>query len=182
MGLATWIGTGGELLERLRAAGVPPEDVGTVMFTHLHPDHVGWNLRGGGQYRPTLPRALTPLEALGALDLIDGEHSLTSEVTAIHTPGSMSLLITSGDERALVTGDSIVHPTQVELPDLAFSFDHDLFRPRRRNGGTDSEAAGGPRRGGGADSERLPLPGPGLRARSAAGGPPVLESPVASLS
>jgi glyoxylase-like metal-dependent hydrolase (beta-lactamase superfamily II) len=162
MGLAAWLGTSGELLERLRAVGVTPEDVGTVMFTHLHPDHVGWNLQEeGGQYRPTFPRAryvahradwemvqlpevqeamagiaprfvpeaLTPLEALGALDLIDGERSLTSEVTAIHTPGhtpgSMSLLIVSGDERALVTGDSIVHPAQVADPDLAFSFDHD---------------------------------------------------------
>ena len=28
------------------------------MFTHLHPDHVGWNLQQeGGQYRPTFPRA-----------------------------------------------------------------------------------------------------------------------------
>lgn len=162
MGLATWIGTGGDLPERLRATGVSPEDVTTVMFTHLHPDHVGWNLQEeGGQYRPTFPRAryvahradwemvhlpevqeamegiaprfvpeaLTPLEALGALDLIDGEKSLTSEVTAIHTPGhtpgSMSLLITSGGERALLTGDSIVHPAQVEQPDLAFAFDHD---------------------------------------------------------
>jgi glyoxylase-like metal-dependent hydrolase (beta-lactamase superfamily II) len=162
MGLATWIGTGGELPERLRAAGVAPEDVEMVMFTHLHPDHVGWNLElVDGEYRPTFPRAryvahradwetfhrpdvqqamdgvapsfvpqsLTPLESLGALDLIDGEHSLTSEVTAIHTPGhtpgSMSLLITSGDERALVTGDSIVHPAQVADPDLAFSFDYD---------------------------------------------------------
>src|SRR5687768_2286135 len=102
LGLATWLGTGGELPDRLRAAGVSPEDVETVVFTHLHPDHVGWNLhRDGGQYRPTFPRArylahradwetfhqvevqramegvapgfvqetLTPLEALGVLDL-----------------------------------------------------------------------------------------------------------------
>jgi glyoxylase-like metal-dependent hydrolase (beta-lactamase superfamily II) len=32
----------GSFPERLRAAGVAPEDVDTVIFTHLHFDHVGW--------------------------------------------------------------------------------------------------------------------------------------------
>jgi hypothetical protein len=43
-----------------------------------------------------VPQTLTPLEVPGALDLIDGERGLTSEVTTLdtpgHTPGSMSLL------------------------------------------------------------------------------------------
>src|SRR5260370_2604385 len=51
-------GAGGALPDRLRSAGVSPEDIDTVMFTHLHPDHVGWNLQqDGGPYRPTFPRA-----------------------------------------------------------------------------------------------------------------------------
>ena len=37
-------GTDGRLLAELRGAGVGPEDVDTVFLTHLHPDHVGWNL------------------------------------------------------------------------------------------------------------------------------------------
>ena len=37
-------GTDGRLLAELRSAGVEPEDVDTVFLTHLHPDHVGWNL------------------------------------------------------------------------------------------------------------------------------------------
>jgi glyoxylase-like metal-dependent hydrolase (beta-lactamase superfamily II) len=32
----------GTFPDRLRAAGVEPEDVDTVIFTHLHFDHVGW--------------------------------------------------------------------------------------------------------------------------------------------
>jgi glyoxylase-like metal-dependent hydrolase (beta-lactamase superfamily II) len=36
----------GSLPERLRAAGVEPEDVDTVIFTHLHFDHVGWATDG----------------------------------------------------------------------------------------------------------------------------------------
>ena len=48
----------GQLLVELQAAGVRPEDVDTVFFTHLHPDHVGWNLsQGGANPRPTFPRA-----------------------------------------------------------------------------------------------------------------------------
>jgi glyoxylase-like metal-dependent hydrolase (beta-lactamase superfamily II) len=162
MGLATWLGISGELPDRLRAAGVAPEAVETVMFTHLHPDHVGWNLqKEGSEYRPMfpharyvahradwemvqlpevqeamagiaprfVPEALMPLEALGALDLVDGERSLTSEVTAIHTPGhtpgSMSLLISSRGERAIIVGDAIAHPAQVEHPDWGFAFDFD---------------------------------------------------------
>jgi glyoxylase-like metal-dependent hydrolase (beta-lactamase superfamily II) len=33
----------GSLPDRLRDAGVAPEDVDTVIFTHLHFDHVGWS-------------------------------------------------------------------------------------------------------------------------------------------
>jgi glyoxylase-like metal-dependent hydrolase (beta-lactamase superfamily II) len=45
-------------LQRLRAAGVEPEDVDHVLLTHLHVDHVGWNTRlEGGQWVPTFPNA-----------------------------------------------------------------------------------------------------------------------------
>lgn len=107
----------GHLIAGLQAAGVRPEDIDTVFFTHLHPDHVGWNLdREGGSPRPTFPRAryvahqadwnafkspevqgafpfqyweetLGPLEALGALELLSGEQDLTSEIRALPTPG-----------------------------------------------------------------------------------------------
>jgi glyoxylase-like metal-dependent hydrolase (beta-lactamase superfamily II) len=45
-------------LERLRAAGVDPNDVDLVMCTHLHTDHVGWNTRlENGRWVPTFPNA-----------------------------------------------------------------------------------------------------------------------------
>lgn len=51
-------GADGHLLDELHAIGVRPEDVDTVFLTHLHPDHVGWNLRpGGGPAQATFPRA-----------------------------------------------------------------------------------------------------------------------------
>lgn len=37
----------------------------------------------------------------------------------------MSLLISSGSERAIIVGDAIAHPAQVEHPDWGFGFDFD---------------------------------------------------------
>jgi glyoxylase-like metal-dependent hydrolase (beta-lactamase superfamily II) len=107
----------GQLMTELQTAGVHPEDIDVVFFTHLHPDHVGWNLSGSGaNARAAFPRAryiinqadwdtfgspefqeqfpfkfweetLGPLENLGLLDLITGEQTLTDEIAAIPTPG-----------------------------------------------------------------------------------------------
>jgi glyoxylase-like metal-dependent hydrolase (beta-lactamase superfamily II) len=45
-------------LERLRAAGVSPDDIDIVLCTHLHADHVGWNTRlENGRWVPTFPKA-----------------------------------------------------------------------------------------------------------------------------
>ena len=49
-------GVDGRLMAELQAVGVRPEDVDTVFFTHLHPDHVGWNLSPGDES----PRATFP--------------------------------------------------------------------------------------------------------------------------
>ena len=45
-------------LDRLRAAGVAPEEIDIVLCTHLHSDHVGWNtMRRDGHWVPTFPNA-----------------------------------------------------------------------------------------------------------------------------
>src|SRR3990170_8194770 len=45
-------------LDRLRAAGATPEAIDTVICTHLHIDHVGWNTRlVDGKWVPTFPNA-----------------------------------------------------------------------------------------------------------------------------
>lgn len=45
-------------LDDLRTAGFPPEEVSTVLCTHLHFDHVGWNTRlVNGRWVPTFPQA-----------------------------------------------------------------------------------------------------------------------------
>jgi glyoxylase-like metal-dependent hydrolase (beta-lactamase superfamily II) len=131
-------GARGRLLDDMREKGVDPGSIDTVAVTHLHGDHVGWNLDGG---KPNFPNArylipqgdwdyfntmletnaqmgqVTPLKALGVMDLISGETELTSDVRAMptpgHTPGHTSYLIASGGEKAVITGDLAHHPAQV---------------------------------------------------------------------
>ena len=53
-----WNNRQGTWLDDLAAAGVKPEQVDTVVCTHLHVDHVGWNTRlERGQWVPTFPNA-----------------------------------------------------------------------------------------------------------------------------
>ena len=45
-------------LDRLKAAGVAPDQIDHVILTHLHIDHVGWNTRwDGSRWVPTFPNA-----------------------------------------------------------------------------------------------------------------------------
>ena len=152
-------GVDGRLLLDLQTAGVNKEDIDTVFLTHLHPDHVGWNVNNDGPTPvPSFPNAryvfhqedweafrpppdsevfgftfwektLAPLEDAGVIETLSGEHSITSEITAIltpgHTPGSMSLVIDSGGEKALVMGDVFHGPPQVSEPSWVFAFDAD---------------------------------------------------------
>ncbi|MFE5536556.1 MBL fold metallo-hydrolase [Streptomyces sp. NPDC056492] len=53
-----WNGLDTDFMQRLAAAGFPPESVDLVITTHLHTDHVGWNTRLSGEdWVPTFPNA-----------------------------------------------------------------------------------------------------------------------------
>lgn len=136
------------LPEVLRATGVLPEEVDLVVISHLHFDHTGWNTVDGDEGPvPLFPNArhivqqseweywtadeerrsaasydavLAPIEAAGLLDLVEGEQTVTSELTAIptpgHTPGHVSMVVASGGERAYVIADTAHHPAQVSEP------------------------------------------------------------------
>ncbi len=56
--MVKFYGQPAELLANLAAGGVAPEDIDTVINTHLHFDHCGWNtVRKDGKIVPTFPRA-----------------------------------------------------------------------------------------------------------------------------
>ncbi len=51
-------GLSNPFLDDMEAAGCPPESVDTVLCTHLHFDHVGWNtVLRDGRWVPTFPNA-----------------------------------------------------------------------------------------------------------------------------
>ncbi len=64
-----WGGLDTDWPDRL-AAVAPPETIDTVICTHLHADHVGWNTRRqNGVWTPTFPRAAYCLPAGDLADL-----------------------------------------------------------------------------------------------------------------
>ncbi len=135
-------GIRGRLVEEMHAKGVPPESVDVVLFTHLHSDHVGWNLTADNvpifpkarylvpqldwdyftasdvaSQNPQIGASVLPLKGIGVLDLFSGEKAVTPELTTYptpgHTPGHTSILVSSADEKAIITGDLAHHPAQV---------------------------------------------------------------------
>ena len=102
-------------LDRLKDAGVMPEEVDFVMCTHLHIDHVGWNTRlVEGRWEPTFPKAryvfnrdeyeywsrtgdpeqqnafhdsVMPVMEAGLAEMVTGEHEITQGVRLMPTPG-----------------------------------------------------------------------------------------------
>ena len=142
----TWNNRKSPFLETMTEAGFPPDSIDTVLCTHLHVDHVGWNTRlVGGKWVPTFANAryvfgkteyeywrdnsvepdkiavfndsVKPIADAGKADLVASDHRLTDEITLIptpgHSPGHMSVLITSDGETGLLTGDVAHHPCQM---------------------------------------------------------------------
>ena len=71
----SWNGGNWPWLENLAAAGVAPEDVDTVVCTHLHVDHAGWNTRlVDGRWVPTFPNA-EYLTVQAELDSLEQKHA-----------------------------------------------------------------------------------------------------------
>lgn len=106
----------GSLMDGLRRLGVEPEDVDTVLNTHLHSDHCGGNtyVSEDGSIKPTFPNAeylvqrleyadaafpnertrgtyfaenFAPLYESGQLRLLDGDVEILPGMRAVLTPG-----------------------------------------------------------------------------------------------
>ena len=110
-----WAMRDGPFLEDLCAAGFSPETIDTVLCTHLHFDHVGWNTRlVDGRWIPTFPNArylfartefeharvdtspeaedtfadsIKPILDAGLADFVETNHQLSKEIRLEPTPG-----------------------------------------------------------------------------------------------
>lgn len=141
---------GGRMLDSLAAVGVTPEEIDVIVISHMHPDHNGWLVSNDAS---TFPRASIRVGAAdwehfvvnehgGAkraarmrlienqLDLIDRDGTVvlpgvTTRATPGHTPGHISAVISSGNERLIVLGDSLHCPAQLTETEWQFIYDVD---------------------------------------------------------
>ena len=142
-------------LDRLADAGYGVDDIDTVICTHLHFDHVGWNTRlVDGEWVVTFPRArylfarpewdhwlvtdhdyinvgetVRPVIDAGRADLVAVDERISEHVRLVptpgHTPGHVSVVVESHGERAVITGDMAHHPIQFAEPGLGMPADSD---------------------------------------------------------
>jgi glyoxylase-like metal-dependent hydrolase (beta-lactamase superfamily II) len=105
-------------LERLRAAGVQPEDIDIVLCTHLHTDHVGWNTKlVDGRWVPTFPNAKY-LFSKTERERGDPRTNPAAETSVQRSPAfndSVLPVIESG-QAVLVDGDHAIDDTFTIVP------------------------------------------------------------------
>ena len=137
---------GGQLPLGLRAVGVTPPDVTDVVCTHLHADHCGWlfdtaadpvftgaaiwfgagdwdhfvanpdvrmfeHIRHGFRAAADRGDRLRPVDRDTTI-----APGVTVTMTPGHTPGHLTVIVSSGGRRALLLGDAIVCPVQLDEP------------------------------------------------------------------
>jgi glyoxylase-like metal-dependent hydrolase (beta-lactamase superfamily II) len=77
--------------------------------------------------RPHISLCADPIEEAGLLDLIEGSQSISAGISTLltpgHTAGHQSILVSSGDEKAIILGDASHSAVQIIHPDWSPRFD-----------------------------------------------------------
>jgi glyoxylase-like metal-dependent hydrolase (beta-lactamase superfamily II) len=127
---------------------VPREEIDVVLLTHMHVDHVGWNMRGGEPFfpraryigrredfefftstradRPYVRDQLLALHETGRFELVESDVSPLPGVTLEHVPGHTPghCIVRIGDDTVLL-GDLAVHELQLADPGVAYDAEID---------------------------------------------------------
>jgi glyoxylase-like metal-dependent hydrolase (beta-lactamase superfamily II) len=152
---------GGQLLDALTGAGVGLDEIDDVVCSHLHLDHCGWLVdevdgsavfpnaqvwagagdwrlfvdERGGFMREHVWQGLRTLAEAGRVSLIDGDATVAPGISTMaapgHTPGHVVIVLSSGQERALLLGDAISCPVQLDETDWSAMSDVDPAMARR---------------------------------------------------
>jgi len=102
----------------LARVGLRPEDVDIVIFTHLHPDHVGYAKRftnaslivQSAELEGALKEGHPSFDLVKALDFdtISGDQQIDDNVRVLltpgHTPGGQSVLVETAAGKVVITG------------------------------------------------------------------------------
>jgi glyoxylase-like metal-dependent hydrolase (beta-lactamase superfamily II) len=137
---ASWAPVPGTLAAELARVGTAPEEVDTVVITHLHSDHAGGAVADGAPVFPNAEHVLQRAEIDAASEtlldgvvrplgervrVVDGDADLSRGVRVLHTPGH-----TPGHQIVRVggltlTGDLVLHPVQLADPGVPYLYDDD---------------------------------------------------------
>lgn len=142
------------LLAALAARGIGADQIDLVLLTHLHSDHIGWNIdersgratfpnarylthpdgwawanTPGRRAHPAIASQVLPLERLAVLDFVDDGARLAAEVTVRatpgHAPGHVSVIVGGDADTLVLLGDVAVHPAQIADPEMVYLWDGD---------------------------------------------------------
>ncbi|HEY3697316.1 MBL fold metallo-hydrolase [Phenylobacterium sp.] len=133
---------GGKLPAALARVGVSPEDIDLILPTHMHQDHGGWIIAHGAPFFPNAvvrfgagdwdavvetskweghAEGMRALRAAGRVELIEHDGEVAPGIAALatpgHTPGHQCYVLSSGGQRAMILGDIISCPLQIEAPE-----------------------------------------------------------------
>lgn len=141
----------GRLLDELAEADIGTDEIDTIVFTHLHGDHTGWNLNdsepvfscarylisepdrheldSGESMSSTLSSDIAPLQQSGQLGVVKAGDVIAGRVavrgTPGHAPGHLTFELASEDRAVVFSGDIILTELDVEFPMLENCYDAD---------------------------------------------------------